>query len=428
MKEIVSQIWHSASARNVGKLLSANIIAQAIGILVYPVLTRMYGAEDFALLSLFTSIVTVIVLIANGEYHYAIVLPKEESKAKALVFLCMLLVAGVAVLLCLFLPFSRLIATLFKAPDLAHWLWALPICVAALGVWNILNYWYIRRAAFTRISGYQVTQSVFTACTKIGFGALGWLQGGMILATVIAPSFSLILSICLGWKKHISDLFPIRKIQIGEVAKEYANFPKFNLPRALVNSVGQALPIWVLTPCFGLEHMGYLSLAMVAAFVPLNIIARACYQVLYQRIVENVQQGLSIRTILMKFTLWTGGIMLVGMTIVYIFVPQMVSVLFGEEWNESATIIRCLFPYLILIPFCGTLCFLSDVFAKQKIAMWMEAGYVAVMLCALIIGAHGLTFLDTVSTYAWIGFTFLSIQLIWFVSLIWRYEQTLSTH
>ena len=46
----------SELVRNSARLLSANVIAQAVGLLVYPILTRMYAPEDFGLLNLFMSI------------------------------------------------------------------------------------------------------------------------------------------------------------------------------------------------------------------------------------------------------------------------------------------------------------------------------------------------------------------------------------
>lgn len=425
MRQIISKIWSSPSVRNVGKLLSANIIAQAIGLLIYPVLTRMYAPEDFALLSLFTSIVGVAVLLGNAEYQYAIVLPKEDTEARALVHLSTIITLVITGVLCLSLPFSGYIANLFKAPELARWWWAMPACVLALCGWNILSYWYIRRKAFTRISGYQISQSVFSASGKIGFGAIGWLHGGQILATTIAPILSLIASIALAWKKHICELLSFRREDVQTVAKEYANFPKFNLPRAFVNSLGQSLPIWLLTPCFGLEKVGYLSLAMMAAFVPLNIIARACYQVMYQQVAEKVQQQRSIHAVLLQFVAWAGGFLAIGLIMVYLCVPQLVTFLFGAEWIESAEIIRRLYPYLILTPICGSICFLSDVFAKQKTAMWMETVYTIVMALVLGVGIYLNDFMGAVSLFSWTRFSYLFVQLIWFVSLVRKYDKSL---
>jgi len=413
--------------RNAGKLLSANVIAQAIGILVYPVLTRMYAPEDFALLSLFTSIVGVLMLVATAEYQYAIVLPKSDRQATALTHVCLVLLFSLFALLCLTIPLARPIASLFKTPELARWWWMLPFSVLGMSLWNILNYWYIRRKEFLRVSGYQVTQSMFSASGKIGLGLSGWLQGGMIVATVIAPLLSLLISGVLAWRKHLRMLLHPCSEDIRQMAVEYANFPKFNLPRSLVNSVGVALPIWLLTPNFGLSEVGQLSVAMMAAFVPLNIIARACYQVLYQRVAEQVQQAQSIRSILRRFSLLSCIAYAVGLTVVYIIVPQLVTLFFGAEWQEAGDIIRALYPFIVLTPICGSLCFLSDVFAKQKSALFMEVGYVVAMAAALLAGVYLKDFMTAIRLFAWVRFAYLAIQLLWFASLVRSYQRTLTT-
>ncbi len=422
----MSTILKSSIVRNTGKLLSANVIAQAIGILVYPVLTRMYAPEDFALLNLFTSIAGVLVLIATAEYQYAIVLPKQEQHARSLVHVCLLLLLGVCALLLLSLPFASPIASLFKAPELARYWWMMPVCVFALGLWNILNYWYIRRKDFLRVSGYQISQSVLSAGGKIGLGWIGWLQPGMILASVFAPVISLCISVGLAWKKQLRELLQPDKASMRLVAREYANFPKFNLPRSFVNSLGIALPVWLLTPHFGLAEVGQLSLAMLAAFTPLSIIARACYQVLYQRVAELVQNGQNISHLLWRFCLYTGGLVVIGLAGIYLFLPPLVTFIFGDGWQECADVIRALYPFIILTPVCGSICFLSDVFAKQKIALLMEVGYVAAIGLALWAGIYSGNFLTAIRLFAWVRFAFLTIQLVWYASLCRTYHRKLS--
>ena len=407
------------------KLLSANIVAQAIGLLVYPVLTRLYSPDDFGLLNLFTSIAGIAVLFATAEFQYAIVLPKENKKASALTALSLTILLAVTVIIALTVPFSKLIAAAFKAPDFTKIYWLLPFFVLLTGLWNILNYSYLRNQQYTRLSGYQISQSILSALGKWGFGFAGKTTIGLPLATVLAQFGSLGVSVALAWKKLRANWEKVLWSDCRAVAVEYRNFPMFNLPRSLVNSLGQALPIWFLTPCFGLEKVGQLSLALLAAFVPLNIVARACYQVLFQRVSEEVQQQQPINQLLRRFMFVTTAILFVGMAIVYFFVPQLVTILFGAEWIESASIIRCMYPYLLLMPICGSICFLADVFAKQKIAMWLETGYVAAMAITLWLGTHFTDFLTTISVYAWLGFGYLIIQLIWFISLVRHYQRTL---
>ena len=78
----LKNIAQSKLVRNSAKLISANAIAQAIGLLVYPILSRLYTPEDFGLLNLFLGIGGLLVLLSTAEYQYAILLPKEERKSK----------------------------------------------------------------------------------------------------------------------------------------------------------------------------------------------------------------------------------------------------------------------------------------------------------------------------------------------------------
>ena len=57
--------------------------------------------------------------------------------------------------------------------------------------------------------------------------------------------------------------------------------------------------------------------------------------------------------------------------------------------------------------------------------MWLETAYVAAMAITLWLGTQFADFLTTISVYAWLGFGYLIIQLIWFISLVRRYQRTL---
>ena len=55
MKKITNSV-RSEFGRNSAKLLSSNAIAQIIGLLIYPILSRLYSPDDFGLVNLFLSI------------------------------------------------------------------------------------------------------------------------------------------------------------------------------------------------------------------------------------------------------------------------------------------------------------------------------------------------------------------------------------
>ena len=90
MSKPKSRLFGSEALRNTGRLFSANVIAQAIGLIIYPLLTRLYSTSDFGLLNLFVSLSGVLVIAGTLEWHNGIVLPKSGKEARALVHICFL--------------------------------------------------------------------------------------------------------------------------------------------------------------------------------------------------------------------------------------------------------------------------------------------------------------------------------------------------
>ena len=228
------EIIESSNVRNVAKLLSANVVAQVIGLVVYPLLTRIYSPEDFGLLNLFLSIGVVLVIFGTAEYQYAIVLPKEEKKAAAIVHVGLILLLFTTIITAISVGWTKDIAELFNSPALGKYYKYLPVFVFVSGAWNLLNYWYIRQKMYPRISGYQMSQSALLAGTKLGFGYCKITEGGLIYSSIIAPLIAIAISIAIAWKKCITPLVQFNLKDTITRAKEYRNFPLFTLPRSLI--------------------------------------------------------------------------------------------------------------------------------------------------------------------------------------------------
>jgi len=411
--------------RNVTKLLSANVLAQVVGLAVYPILTRMYGQDIFGLLSLFVSIGGVLALLGTAEYQYAVVLPKDEKTAVGAWHMGGLILLVVTALVSLSIPFAPWISSVFKTPLLARWYWALPVYVLLIGFWALMNYWYSRQKMFGRIGGYQLTQSVVSAGSKAGFGATGFLNSGLIVSSLIGPFIALVTT-TLSSLKRLVPLTHFDSNAMRKAARDYKNFPCFSLPRALVNNVSGNLGVWLLTPAFGLTSVGFFGMAITLAFRPLNVLSNSIYQVLYQRTSEAVQRKESIRN--MFYQLLTKTALIAGIVFValYIVLPWLCGWLLSSGWEETGELIRLLLPWLFFSVLVAPICFLADVFAKQKIGMVFEVLLASARACGLLIGIWLEDFHAAVLGYSIASAVVIAGQLAWYVSLIRRYERTLS--
>ncbi len=419
------EIIESSNVRNVAKLLSANVVAQVIGLVVYPLLTRIYSPEDFGLLNLFLSIGVVLVIFGTAEYQYAIVLPKEEKKAAAIVHVGLILLLFTTIITAISVGWTKDIAELFNSPALGKYYKYLPVFVFVSGAWNLLNYWYIRQKMYPRISGYQMSQSALLAGTKLGFGYCKITEGGLIYSSIIAPLIAIAISIAIAWRKCITPLVQFNLKDTITRAKEYRNFPLFTLPRSLINVIANQLPILLLTPIFGTERIGLWSMSLLLGFVPINMLTKAFYQVLYQHTAERVHNHQSISATFRQFTRWCTVIIIPMFMGLYWILPDLSAWLLGEVWYDAGEYIRWMLPWLFCTLITASIGFLSDVFFQQKVGLYFEIALAVMRITGLAIGIYYNDFVVAIAAYSIGSAIAIASQWIWLTTLVRKYERSI---
>lgn len=406
--------------KNSARLLSANVIAQAIGLVVYPILTRLYSPEDFGLLNLVMSIGGILIIFSTAEYQNAIVLTKTDNQAKTLVILSGSILLGFVGLMILAAPFCDQIERLVGAEHLSQVYWFLPIYVFLLGAWNILNMYFTRKAQFATISEYKMGQSIVTAGGKLGFGYGGILHQGLLYATVIGPALSLVYTIA----RHRNVLHQLRqteRISLREVATTYRQFPLFSLPRALVNVLSTSLPALILVPQFGLSNLGYFSMALTLAFLPLSLIVNSIQQALYQQVASMTNEQQSIKGLLLRIHRITVMIVVPFFIGLYFILPWLTSWLLGDSYAISGEYIRWMLPWLLFTCLNGMICFVVDIFMQQRMGLLFECLILLLRVLGLGWGIYQGSFDDAIMAYCVMTTLALFIQLLWFYRLINRH-------
>ena len=421
-QNILSNFFNAEITKNSAKMLFSNFVSQAIGLLVYPILTRLYAPGDFGLLNLFLSIGGIVVLFATAEYHYAIVLPKEDKKAVAIFQVGFGFCCVISFVCLLTVPFAEQIADLFKAPVLSSWYFLLPIFIFLSSVWNLLNYWFTRQKMFWNIGGYQLSQSALNAGTKIGFGYGRLTSGGLLFSTILSPFLALAISFSLTYRR-LKPLFIFNKTACVSAAKKYANFPKFSLPRAVVNNLSGNLPILLLTPFFGLTEIGFFGMALTLAFRPINMISSSLYQVFFQRTSEQVNRRESIMPFFKKYLLRTTLLILPLFIVLFFFLPDLTEWLLGKDWGQTGNYICIMLPWLAMSILVAPICYLSDVFFQQKKGFLFEITLIIARLLGIGLGIFYHDFSLSIVGFCIGSTVVIFFQLIWYLSLILNYEK-----
>src|SRR3954447_18290705 len=90
-----------AFARHVVTLASGTAIAQFLLLLPMALLTRLYTPADYGTLAVYSSTLTVLLVLASLRYEAAIPLPEDDDAAGSLLALTLIVLAAMGVLVAL---------------------------------------------------------------------------------------------------------------------------------------------------------------------------------------------------------------------------------------------------------------------------------------------------------------------------------------
>ena len=73
-------------------IMTGTAIAQAVPIAISPILTKIYTPEDFGLLAIFVSILSILSVVSSFRYELAIAQPQKKEDASSIVILSFFIV------------------------------------------------------------------------------------------------------------------------------------------------------------------------------------------------------------------------------------------------------------------------------------------------------------------------------------------------
>lgn len=150
--------------RNAALLASSTVLGQGLVILVQPLLTRIYRPEDFGLLALYASILSLAAVVVNLRYEQTIQLPKEESEARNLLFLSLGIGVGLSLLMGGFFFLFRDLLSQWLAVPLPPWFAPLVLLgLACIALMQAGSMWALRLGQFGALAQTKFHQGLWQA-------------------------------------------------------------------------------------------------------------------------------------------------------------------------------------------------------------------------------------------------------------------------
>ncbi len=384
---MLEKFQKSEFTRNVFTLTSGTAIAQAIPVVLSPVLSRIYSPEEFGILALFMSVAAVLSVIATGRYELAIMIPENKKDAYNVLAISLLISFITAIFsLILVLLLRKPAVVFFDEPNIGPWLFLIPVVVLFAGIYQSFNYWSTRQKTFRLNAVSRVSQSTTNVITSLGLGIAKAGPAGLIAGYIIGQVFAGLI-LMVNFFKDMKEFFGQVSWQDMKVnAHKYKSFLRINTPHAFIDSLQDNGIVYVIMYFFSKMILGSYSFAYRLLKLPVGLIGGSIYQVFYQKASELAAKGEDIRPMILKIykRLFTWG--LPFFIILFLFTPEIFGFIFGENYRTSGEIARILIPWIFINFIVSPVSCVALIKNKQKQAMYFTFADITFKVTSIIIG------------------------------------------
>jgi len=347
--------------KNILTMLSGSSIATLIPILASPFLTRIYSTSEFGVGELYLILTTLLALIITYRLELSFVLPKSEEKAKSLYSSVINLAFFQS--LALYIPILIIIYVFDVKYSNVYLL--LPLSVLSVAIYESSLYFNIRHNSYKTVGLLKVCYFSTIVALKITLGILGFSYWGTILGTVLGQMTGAIIAFTYNYKRY--SFYSISSFsELREIITEYSEFPKFNLPQTLLNFGKEYSLSFIIVTLWNPHFVGLYSLALKILKSPIYLVGNAIGDVFYKKLSNDSNNlELNFKQELRSFFY----LILLSFPFYYLFIfysEQIISLIFGVKWQESAQYIKVLSPWFYLIFLSISVERIAIVLKKQK--------------------------------------------------------------
>ncbi|MBA3530446.1 MAG: oligosaccharide flippase family protein [Ardenticatenales bacterium] len=373
--------------RNVIVLAGGTTLAQGITVLASLILGRLYLPEDFGILSLYGSIIAMLLVLASWRYEIAIPMPEDEEGAINLVVLSILLAMVMSVVVGIAQVFmGDTLTRWLRAPEMLPYLWLLPLGMLGGGIYQVLNYWAIRQKAFKDIARTRFSQSFGQAAVQIGLGLFHLGPVGLLVGDIVGRTNGAGMLGSMVWQKNKAAFKRVSLASLREIASQYRRFPLISSGSSLLNVAGLQLPVLLLAVLFGPQVVGLFALGQRVIGIPLSLIGQAVAQVYFgeaSKVARTAPERLPPlyhKTLVRMLIIGAAPILLLAL-----IGPWLFSVVFGNVWYQAGQYVQLLslmsLGKFVASPLSQTL----NIVDRQDLQLVWDIGkLLALLLCFLL--------------------------------------------
>ena len=389
-------------------------IAQLIPIIFSPIIARLYDENAIAEITGLISFSSILLVFSSLKLENAIVLEKDNEKAKQIVVLVVLLTL-IYTLVSFFgiSTFKNEITKVFKINKVINYV---PIYILSYSLLNILNFWFVRVKKFKLKAYSKLIESISYILFLISlYYIIGYNHFGLALGKIFGVSVALIIL----YKYSALKLKKTQFKTFKSILIKYRDFPLHNAPSNFVNVIGLQLIVLFIGIYFSKENFGYFGLANMIILLPISFISQSVGSVFFQKISENFISK-NYKQLKKTFYQTLTLLALIGFSaflVIYFGSEYIFTTVYGENWlisGKIAKILSIVFLFQMTISPLGVLLIAIN---KVKInAYWQYGRFVFMtILMFLLLNEFKVSFLSFIYYYS---FAVAFVYIVYLVIMI----------
>ena len=388
-------------------VFSGSLVAQVITILALPLLTRLYSPESYGIFSSVLVVSSLLLVMSMGRYEQALIQQKKK-KRRVEIF-----ISSLAILI----TFTILLYFVTNTLNSAYIIYrSLPLIVFFYGLNVLLEKKVNSEGGFKILSQQKLIKTVVEISVASLFSIYYESYYGLILGVV----FGLVTSSL--FMLYYSDRVEINEFKMSEAKitlKKYLDFPKFNLPHALINSGMSYLPIIAIPFFFDVEFLGYYALAMKLIQTPFSLISSAIYNVVAPKIARDCYSSSGELSTLV-FILFGQIILVLTTLFMLVALPgeEIFLFIFDDRWLISYNFMIIMLPWVLVTFIAMPFSCVTNIFLKQKKAFIIEIFVSIIKLAAIAIGGLYLSINGMLILFSIVSSLSVLVTFFWYVTLL----------
>ncbi|MEH6986048.1 lipopolysaccharide biosynthesis protein [Priestia megaterium] len=421
-KKIKNYLNKNSFIKNVLLLVGGTSLGQLIVFLSSPILTRIYSPTDMGILGTFTALFTICVVFGSLRFEMAIPLPKKDNEAAKIVILCMYLLLVVSFILSILILFAgNFLLDIFNMDSLQPFIWLLPLSVIGVGLYQIFEWWAVRKKTYSILSKTKITQSSSMVITQIVMGIFNFKPSGLLIGSIIGYMGGSNKLATPFIKEYFHQIKNFKFQDCLVTLRKYSKFSGFSLGSGILNNTSQQLPVILLGAFYGIEVAGFFSLTIKVIGMPTLLISRSVGKVYLGEIsaIKNSSENNlnHLNKLFINTTLKLGLLGLVPFLLLGLVAPEMFQIFFGTEWITAGYYLRYLsimyFLQFIISPVAQTMI----IFERTELQFYYDIIRFVLSVGSLLIPYYvGMSVITTILIYS------ITMSIMYLINLFMNYS------